>query len=110
MNPAGAQCVNLANLWLAFEGASQFYGDASAWIGASAPSVRWISSSRVARLRVGDVGVFAVAPGTPDGHVDLVLDGTHDPYLGLDLNWPLGSPVSFQKHPRELLAGILRIR
>lgn len=109
-NPSGAQCVNICNLWWAHNGASQLYGNASDWVGVRTASLEWLPMRHSRRLRAGDVAVFHPSSSAPDGHVDVVLDGSRIPYLGLDQNWPLGAAVSFVEHDRELLAGLIRYR
>jgi hypothetical protein len=110
-NPSGLQCVNLPNTHWARLGLPSWYGNASDWIGRSDEWREWRPWSRAMRLWSGDVCVFV--PGgniASDGHVDVVLDG-RDPYwLGLDVNYPTGSPCELRRHMRVEIAGHIRCR
>lgn len=109
-NPAGAQCVNPCNAVFQALGAPGLYGNASTWIGRDDDYRDWIGGPSIIRLQVGDIAVFRTALVGPNGHVDVVLDGSRSPYAGMDQNWPLGSPVAEVWHYRESLAGVLRVR
>lgn len=108
-NPAGAQCVNVPNeLWRRV-GAPQLYGNASNFLRQWGYGVEWFDMSSRLRLRAGDVVVWSAGSAPPDGHVDVVLDGSREPWLGLDQNFPLGSVVHPQSHIRDGVAGVLRV-
>jgi hypothetical protein len=109
-NPNGPQCVNVPNALWELVGAEERYGNAVDWLGVSSARVRWFSFSPRLRLRAGDVAVWGSSPSAPFGHVDVVLDGSTDPFLGLDQNYPIGSVVHHQSHPRAGLAGVLRVQ
>lgn len=109
-NPAGAQCVNVCNEYWRRVGATQHHGNAGDWLNLRSRSQKWLPMSTGLRLRSGDCVVFAAGPLTPDGHVDIVLDGARTPYLGLDQNWPTGSPIELREHYQEMAAGAIRVR
>lgn len=109
-NPAGAQCVNVCNAVFDALGVPGVFGNASDWIGFHDEHRGWIDGPSIERLTVGDVAVFRPEIVGPNGHADVVLDGSRTPYAGMDQNWPLGSPVSEVWHHREALAGVLRVK
>lgn len=109
-NPSGAQCVNVCNEFWRRVGASQHHGNATDWLSTPGRGQRWLPMSTSLRLRAGDCVVFASGPLSPEGHVDIVLEGSRRPYLGLDQNWPTGAPVELREHFQEQAAGVIRIR
>lgn len=109
-NPAGAQCVNPCNAVFHVLGAPGMYGNASSWVGKADVYRDWIDGPSIKRLQVGDIAVFRPELVGPNGHVDVVLDGSRSPYAGMDQNWPIGSPVAEVWHHREALAGVLRVK
>lgn len=110
VNPSGAQCVNLANLWFAWEGAGQRYGNAYEFAGYSTRSVEYRVMSSRTRLRVGDVVIYPQSVGRPMGHVAVILDGAKQAPLAMGLNSPDGSPVQLAEVLAADLEGYLRIR
>lgn len=108
-DPNGIQCTHVPNyLWRRL-GVGQLFGDASSWIGRAPVGAHWIEASELTRMRVGDVAVFTPALVGVDGHVDVVLDGSREPWVGMDENWPIGAPVSRVLHARDQVAGVIRV-
>lgn len=109
-DPAGAQCTHVPNyLWRRL-GVGQLFGNASSWVGRAPFGADWVPASELLRLRAGDTVVFSPALVGTDGHVDVVLNGSRDPWVGMDQNWPIGSPVSRVRHGRDQVAGVIRVR
>lgn len=108
MNPNGAQCVNVPNVWLEKLKLDWIPGNAVDFIGYSRHALLWIPGDRLGRARAGDIAVFKPELVGPEGHVDVVLDGSKAPYIGLDQNWPPGNGVSYISHDLSDLAGVIR--
>lgn len=109
-DPAGAQCTHVPNYLWRRAGAGQLFGDASSWVGRAPGGTEWIPASGLLRLRAGDVVVFYPSTVGQHGHVDVVLNGSKVPWVGMDQNWPIGSPVSKVRHSRSQVAGVIRVR
>lgn len=109
-NENGPQCTNVPNTFYALQGMAAVPGDAADWAGFHDSDREWVGRHDNLQLRVGDVAVFGRSAETPFGHVDLVLDGSRLPYLGLDQDWPWGAPVSYVRHMRASIAGVIRVR
>lgn len=97
-NPAGPQCVNVPNTWAHRVGRGAFEGNAVDFIGQRPRGWRWVSNGPTNVPRRGSVVVF-FGPETGElGHVDVFLFGTQHFLVGLDQNWPDGSPCRRVRH------------
>jgi hypothetical protein len=108
-NPSGAQCVNVPNFLWDRLGIPQLFGNAADWVGSRSYHTKWLVMGEGLRLFAGDVVVWSSDGAPPDGHVDVVLDGSRVPFLGMDQNYPLGSPVHLQSHIKNGAAGVIRV-
>lgn len=108
-DPNGPQCTHVPNYLWRQVGAGQLFGNASSWVGRAPSGTRWIGSAELSRLKAGDVAVFNPVLVGVDGHVDVVLNGSCEPWVGMDQNWPIGAPVSRVLHSMDQLAGVIRV-
>lgn len=110
INPYGAQCVNVPNCFWQRLGLPAIEGNAGDWVGILAAGRRWIQSGAGRRPEAGDCLVFPPSPSMPFGHVDITLDGHgRGLVLGVDQNFPIGSPCSQVWHDLGLVAGWIRV-
>lgn len=112
-NSAGAQCVNLPNVWLSNIACEQFPGNAANFEFDSHPDCDWIENTATSVPMPGDIVVWAASGywGLPYGHVDVALAGGNvNNFTGFDQNWPLNSPCHSQWHNYNDVAGYLRPR
>lgn len=109
-DPAGAQCTHVPNEYWRRVGAGQLFGDAASWVAQTPAGCVNLPLVDGLTLMAGDVVVFRPEAVGADGHVDVVLDGSRRPWLGMDQNWPLGAPVSKVWHARESASRVIRVR
>lgn len=107
-DPNGAQCTHVPNFYWRALGVGNLFGNASGWIGEAPEGCEYLPLTDRVQLEAGDVAVFRSEFTGPGGHVDVVLDGTQRPWLGLDQNWPLGSDVHRVWHGLDAVAGVIR--
>lgn len=108
-DPAGAQCTHVPNEYWRRVGAGQLFGIAASWMEQTPIGCVALPLTDGLVLLAGDVVVFRPETVGVDGHVDVVLDGSRRPWLGMDQNWPLGSPVSRVWHSRQPVGRVLRV-
>lgn len=109
-DPNGVQCTHVPNYLWRKAGVGQLFGSASSWVGRAPTGAEWISASELRRICAGDTVVFVPALVGVDGHVDVCLNGSRDPWVGMDENWPIGAAVSKVLHGRDQVAGVIRLR
>jgi hypothetical protein len=98
------QCTDLALTWLMSQGLSggDVHGNAVAWDAESWPGYVFVPNTPTNQPVPGDVVIWgqnAVDGTGPPGHVDIAYQAINEmSFLGLDQNWPDGSPCHVQSH------------
>lgn len=101
-NPAGAQCMNGANLWLVSLGRPPHVGNAGGFLDAieagQYPRLRAVRNTPTGVPPRGSLVVWGYSSEMPEGHIDVFLGGDVLEFVGFDQNWPEGSPLHRQQH------------
>jgi hypothetical protein len=110
VNPSGAQCVNLVNVWCQWIGIELFPGDAGDFEYDFHPDCEWIPNTPTNFPYPGDFPVWAKSRALPAGHVGVALWADKDQLHSFDQNWPLGSACHEQVHNYVGVAGWMHPR
>lgn len=113
-NPAGAQCVNLANAWLEVLGLSPQEGNAVDFVGLSrvggwrGSRLDWERNTPRGVPTRGSLVVFSGPETGLPGHISVFLYGDVNEFTSFDQNWPEESPCHRQGHDYGSVVGWAR--